>query len=220
MSKTGYTCRHKGMRCGLGRCGTRCSLTRRPNCNAVSGMITTDSLRDERDDGRLREAIEGRGTYMNRRDVLGALMLTGTAPKWVCSALAARGASGLALARDTPESQGIDSGAIEAFLNAIDAQKIELHSLMILRHGRVVAEGWWAPHRAAAPHSIYSASKTFTSTGIGLAVADGRLATSTKLVDLFPRGTRTARPRNWGYARRAAAIDLLACAQIPEFRLA
>lgn len=123
---------------------------------------------------------------MNRRDVLAALMLTGTAPEWVGSAFAARAASGSPLARRTPESQGMSCDAIEAFLDAIDAHKIELHSLMILRHGAVVAEGWWAPHQSAAPHGTYSVSKTFTSTAIGLAVADGRLATSTKLVDLFP----------------------------------
>lgn len=123
---------------------------------------------------------------MNRRDLLGALMLAGTTPGFVSSALGASLASGRALGRRSPESQGIASGAIEAFLDAIDAGKVELHSLMILRHGAVVAEGWWAPYRPAAPHDLYSVSKTFTSTAIGLAVADGRLATSTKVVDLFP----------------------------------
>jgi CubicO group peptidase (beta-lactamase class C family) len=138
---------------------------------------------------------------VTRREALGALALVGSAAGFADPAVAARRLFPSRLARRAPESQGIRSDAIEAFLDALDAQGIELHSLMILRHGAVVAEGWWAPHRSAAPHSAYSASKMFTSTAIGLAVADGRLTTSTKVIDLFPDrlpkliGERLARMR-------------------------
>ena len=49
------------------------------------------------------------------------------------------------LHRSSPESQGISSSAILAFVEQVDKSIRSLHSLMLLRHGHVVAEGWWAP---------------------------------------------------------------------------
>ena len=46
---------------------------------------------------------------------------------------------------------------------------------MLVRHGQVVAEGWWKPYAADEPHMLYSLSKSFTSTAVGLAVAEGKL---------------------------------------------
>ena len=65
-------------------------------------------------------------------------------------------------------------GCVLEFVEAAD--KLDaMHSFMLVRHGRVVAECWWAPYRAEARHSLYSLSKSFTSTAVGLAVADGKL---------------------------------------------
>ena len=47
------------------------------------------------------------------------------------------------LPRRTPEAEGIASSAILDFLREADAQLDSLHSVMVVRHGRVVAEGWW-----------------------------------------------------------------------------
>nr|WP_223067364.1 serine hydrolase [Paenibacillus caui] len=57
---------------------------------------------------------------------------------------------------------------------------------MVLRHGQVVAEGWWAPYKAHFPHSLYSLSKSFTSAAIGLAVSEGRLSLDDKVISFFP----------------------------------
>jgi len=46
---------------------------------------------------------------------------------------------------------------------------------MLVRHGQVVAEGWWGPYAADERHMLFSLSKSFTSTAVGLAVADGKL---------------------------------------------
>lgn len=73
--------------------------------------------------------------------------------------------------RSSPEIQGIKSGAILNFLTAIEKSNALLHSLMIVRNGHVVAEGWWAPYAPEYKHTLYSLSKSFTSTAIGLAVA-------------------------------------------------
>jgi CubicO group peptidase (beta-lactamase class C family) len=89
------------------------------------------------------------------------------------------------LARGVPEEQGVSSAAILAFLEAADAIDA-LHSVMIVRHGTVVAEGWWAPWEAGSPHELYSLSKSFTSTAVGLAVAEGRLSIDDPVLKFFP----------------------------------
>src|SRR5262249_30217692 len=90
-------------------------------------------------------------------------------------ALAALGNStsfGAGLPRSSPEAQGVPSAAILAFIDAAD--RIDsMNSFMLVRHGQVIAEGWWAPYDADSPHSLYSLSKSFTSTAVGLAVAEG-----------------------------------------------
>src|SRR5262245_4958273 len=88
--------------------------------------------------------------------------------------------------RATPESKGIASAGIEAILDEADAKQYGLHSLMILRHGKVVAEGWWAPYAANEPHMLFSLSKSFTSTAIGMAVADGKVALEDPILKFFP----------------------------------
>jgi CubicO group peptidase (beta-lactamase class C family) len=91
------------------------------------------------------------------------------------------------LPRSTPESEGVFSSGIIDFLNAADtAGRVELHSFMFLRHGKVIAEGWWKPYGPDYKHLLYSASKTFTATAIGLAVSEKRLKVSDKVVSFFP----------------------------------
>ncbi len=102
-------------------------------------------------------------------------------------ALAALGNSpcfGAGLPRGTPESQGVSSSAVLAFIDAAD--RIDsMNSFMLVRHGQVVAEGWWAPYDAASPHSLYSLSKSFTSTAVGLAIAEGKLSLDDEVLKLF-----------------------------------
>ena len=54
------------------------------------------------------------------------------------------------LPRSTPADQRVDPAAILGFLDALDRHAgIEMHSLMLVRNGHVVAEGWWAPYSAS-----------------------------------------------------------------------
>lgn len=94
--------------------------------------------------------------------------------------------SSISLPRSTPEAQGIDTAGIVAFLDAIAQSKHEFHSLMVVRHGQVVVEGWWAPYRADLKHTLYSMSKSFTSTAVGFAVAEGKLKTTDTVISFFP----------------------------------
>lgn len=95
-------------------------------------------------------------------------------------------ALGAELPRSKPELQGVSSEAVLEFVNEADKNIDSLHSFMLLRHGHVVAEGWWSPYRAEAPHSLYSLSKSFTSTAVGLAIAEGKLSLDDELLKLFP----------------------------------
>lgn len=90
------------------------------------------------------------------------------------------------LPRLSPESQGITSKAISRFIEAAEAVNIELHSMMLLRHGHVVAEGWWHPYSADRIHLLYSLSKSFTSTAIGMAVDEGLLTVDDLVTSFFP----------------------------------
>jgi CubicO group peptidase (beta-lactamase class C family) len=90
------------------------------------------------------------------------------------------------LPRATPESQGISSTALSSFLEAAEQQGLELHSLMLVRHGNVVAEGWWAPYSSDKVHLLYSLSKSFSATAIGFAIAEGRLSEDDFVTSFFP----------------------------------
>jgi CubicO group peptidase (beta-lactamase class C family) len=91
----------------------------------------------------------------------------------------------LYLPHSTPEDQGISSAAIVDFIATAEKTINSLHSFMLLRHGSVVAEGWWHPWRPDTPHMLFSLSKSFTSTAVGLAVAEGRLTMEDPVLSFF-----------------------------------
>ena len=95
-------------------------------------------------------------------------------------------ASAEKLARNTPAAQGVSAKGILDFIAAVEQQKFELHSFMMLRHGQVIAEGWWEPYTADLVHTMYSMSKSFTSTAVGFAVAEGKMSVEDKVVSFFP----------------------------------
>jgi hypothetical protein len=90
------------------------------------------------------------------------------------------------LPRSTPEAEGVSSQGILDFLDAVASSTHEFHSIMILRHGSVIAEGWWAPYRSDLKHTLYSTSKSFTAAAIGFAVSENLLSVTDKVVSFFP----------------------------------
>ena len=90
------------------------------------------------------------------------------------------------LPRSTPEAEGVSSAGIRAFVEAANAQVDTMHSFMLVRHGQVIAECWWKPESAEKPHVLYSLSKSFTSTAVGLAVAEGKLSIDDPVLKFFP----------------------------------
>lgn len=90
------------------------------------------------------------------------------------------------LPRSTPEAQGVSSKGISDFLDAINTSTHEFHSFMFLRHGKVIAEGWWNPYGPDLKHTLYSLSKSFTSSAVGFAVSEKKLSVDDKVISFFP----------------------------------
>ena len=90
------------------------------------------------------------------------------------------------LPRSAPEAQGVTSVDISRFLEAGAKTKNEFHSFVFLRHGNVIAEGWWDPYKPSLRHTMYSTSKSFTSTAVGFAVTEGLIKLSDKVIAFFP----------------------------------
>ena len=91
------------------------------------------------------------------------------------------------LARSPPERQGVSSAAILAFLADVESAGLELHGLMLMRHGYVVAEGWWWPYRANRTHITHSLTKSVTATAVGLAISERRFELDSRVADFFPQ---------------------------------
>ena len=81
---------------------------------------------------------------------------------------------------------GVDADAIVAFLDAVEAAELDLHSLMIHRNGKVVVEAWRWPYRADRPRNLHSVAKSFTACAIGLALEEKRFSLDDKVVSFFP----------------------------------
>lgn len=91
------------------------------------------------------------------------------------------------LPRSTPEEQGIPSAVVAHLLDTlIGAPGANIHSVMILRHGKVIAEVYPEPWKAEYRHTMYSCSKTFVSVAVGLAVDEHKLRVTDRVVTFFP----------------------------------
>lgn len=110
-------------------------------------------------------------------------------PRLLTAALCFTAAASFAaspLPRATPESQGVSTVQLLDFLQTADKSVDTMHSFMLLRHGKVITEAWWSPESAEKPHVLYSLSKSFTSTAVGLAVAEGKLSIDDPVLKFFP----------------------------------
>lgn len=85
----------------------------------------------------------------------------------------------------SPESQGISSVAVSDFVRRL-SELDYIHSFMLLRHDRLVAQTWWKPFKPEYKHELFSASKSFTSVAIGIAQSEGYFKLDDKLVSFFP----------------------------------
>jgi len=119
---------------------------------------------------------------MSRRDAIKGIVAAGAA---ACIGAEASASAPGGPARCVPEDAGIASSGVLAFLDAVENKVGGLHSFMLVRHGKVAAEGWWKPYGPRYPHMLFSLSKSFTSTAVGMAIAEGRLTVGDKVLSFF-----------------------------------
>ena len=91
------------------------------------------------------------------------------------------------LPRSTPAAEGISTQAVISMMDSLMAlPECDIHHVMVVRHGKVVAELHPAPFRAEDSHTLYSASKTFTSLAVGCAIDDNLLRLDDRVMTFFP----------------------------------
>ena len=89
---------------------------------------------------------------------------------------------------DLPRAETPDSvaKAMEGFFQAAADDSMDIHSVMIVKDGSVIYSHWQSEGVDSVPHVLHSVSKTFTATAVGLAIADGKMALTDKVIDYFP----------------------------------
>jgi CubicO group peptidase (beta-lactamase class C family) len=73
----------------------------------------------------------------------------------------------------TPESQGLDSSVLADMLEHVESRALPVHSILIVRHGRIVLDASVYPFAGTGLHDIASATKSVTSLLIGIAIDKG-----------------------------------------------
>ncbi len=90
------------------------------------------------------------------------------------------------LPRDEPGAKGVDPAGLVRFLDAASAAGLELHSFLLYRGGAVVTEAFWRPYSAERPHMQHSATKSWTATAVGMALAAGKMRLDDTVASFFP----------------------------------
>ena len=91
------------------------------------------------------------------------------------------------LPRSTPAAEGVSTQAVIDMMDSLMAlPECDIHHVMVVRHGRVIAEMHPAPFRAEDSHTLYSASKTFTSLAVGIAIDENLLRLDDRVMTFFP----------------------------------
>lgn len=89
------------------------------------------------------------------------------------------------LSRVTPQEAGINPQRLTTLYQFLKDPSLGIHSFMVLRHGKVVSEAWWDPYAPEKPHTLFSASKTFTGLAVCFAAQDGALSLEDRVVSWF-----------------------------------
>lgn len=106
----------------------------------------------------------------------------------------------------SPESHGISSGDILRFIERVESEGLNMHGFLLLRKGRILAEGYWAPYTRESMHRMYSVSKSFVALAVGLMIDEGKLKLNDRAADIL---TDLAPPDLHPYTAQTTIRDLL-----------
>lgn len=124
---------------------------------------------------------------LNRCIILGLILLTWIVP-FTFAGL------GSTWPTATPEEVGMDSGGIIQLLKFLENPLLHAHSLIMVRDGKIVTEGYFYPYQRSTLHNIYSCTKSVTSVLTGITLDQGYLkSVDQELGEFFPE-LQTAAP--------------------------
>src|SRR5512134_157633 len=86
----------------------------------------------------------------------------------------------------TPEEQGFDSAKLAEGLLKIKENGTRIHSLLVVRHGRLLLDAYFYPYDGSTVHDMASVTKSITTTLIGIAVDQGKLSLDDQMLSFFP----------------------------------
>ena len=87
------------------------------------------------------------------------------------------------LRTETPDSV---AKAMDGFFQTAADDSMDIHSVMIVKDGKVIYSYWQSEGVDSVPHVLHSVSKTFTATAVGMAISEGLMSLTDKIVDYFP----------------------------------
>lgn len=91
------------------------------------------------------------------------------------------------LPRSKACEQNVDPDAVSRWIDTLMALPgVEMHHIMVVRNGHVIAESHPSPFKATDLHTLYSCSKTFTSLAVGIAIDENRLRLTDRVATFFP----------------------------------
>ncbi len=87
----------------------------------------------------------------------------------------------------TPEEQEMDSSKLDSMLDLINRSELAVDSVVVIRNGYIVFEEYPSGYyNRYSLHMLQSATKSFTSTCVGMAIQQGYLSgIDVRMVDLF-----------------------------------
>ena len=84
---------------------------------------------------------------------------------------------------ETPDSV---KTAMDGFFAQAAQDSMDIHSVMLVKDGQVIYSHWQSQGIDSVPHVLHSVSKTFTATAVGLAISEGKMSLTDKIVSFFP----------------------------------
>jgi len=108
----------------------------------------------------------------------------------------------------TPEAQGIDSNDLIGMLDWIQNEKLDVHSIQVMRHNTIVMEVYYPPFTPLDKQMQFSATKSFTSAVFGIAQGEGKIGPVTDpMLNYFKEVPNIQNMSDW--KQKITLLDLL-----------
>ena len=90
----------------------------------------------------------------------------------------------------TPGEQGMNPAILQSMLTRVETDSLNLHALLVIRHGKIVLEKYYPGHVQSERHELYSVTKSFVATLFGIALDQGKFTgMEQRVVEFFPEKT-------------------------------